>query len=136
METLKCVPEIYWNSNDNLKFMPRPRILKSHEYCDPRYPKVIYIVRDVRSVILSYYKLSIQADTVSPQTTYADFTRSFLCGELDGYGSWQDNVRSWKCNRGYDAEFFCLIRYEDLHDNGINTLRKMANFIGLNCTDF
>ena len=35
--------------------IPRPRIIKSHECFDPRYPRVIYIVRDPRDVALSQY---------------------------------------------------------------------------------
>jgi len=34
------------------------RIIKSHEYFDPRSKKVIYIVRDPRDVALSYYDFS------------------------------------------------------------------------------
>jgi len=35
--------------------MPRPRIIKSHQYFDPRYKRVIYVVRDPRDVPLSQY---------------------------------------------------------------------------------
>ena len=42
-------------SKRELLKMPRPRILKSHQYFDPRFPKVIYIVRDPRDVLLSGY---------------------------------------------------------------------------------
>ena len=35
--------------------MPRPRIIKSHQYFDPRYKRVIYVVRDPRDVALSQF---------------------------------------------------------------------------------
>jgi len=37
----------------HLARMPRPRIIKSHQYFDPCYRRVIYIVRDPRDVLLS-----------------------------------------------------------------------------------
>lgn len=133
--TLKRVPEIYWHTNDQLKLFQRPRIIKSHEYFDPRYQKTIYIVRDVRSVIVSYYNYLVEGGHVSPECTYAEFTRSFLQGELDEFAPWQDNVRSWVCVRGNDFKRFCLIRYEDLHSRDINALRKICDFIGIERTD-
>src|ERR671925_279845 len=49
------VPEIYlWRDRD-LRKLSRPRILKSHEYFDPRYKKTIYIARDPRDVAVSVY---------------------------------------------------------------------------------
>src|SRR5467141_466425 len=39
----------------DLERAARPRLIKSHQYFDPRYPKVIYIVRDPRDVVLSEY---------------------------------------------------------------------------------
>jgi hypothetical protein len=35
--------------------MPRPGIIKSHQYFDPRYKRVIYVVRDPRDVALSQF---------------------------------------------------------------------------------
>src|SRR5262245_12913126 len=38
------VPDIYQNHNKVLLKIPRPRLIKSHEYFEPRYKKVIYVV--------------------------------------------------------------------------------------------
>ena len=40
------VPDIYAESKMTLKKTPRPRLIKSHECFDPRYRRVIFIVRD------------------------------------------------------------------------------------------
>jgi hypothetical protein len=47
------IPDIYTSSKRHLKKLPRPRMIKTHEYFDPRYKKVVYIVRDPRDVALS-----------------------------------------------------------------------------------
>jgi len=47
------IPDTAVISSRALKHIPRPRVIKSHNYFDHRYPKVIYIVRDPRDVALS-----------------------------------------------------------------------------------
>src|SRR5437868_10954354 len=49
------IPDIYLHSQESLCRMSRPRVLKSHEPFDPRYKKVIYVVRDPRDVAVSRY---------------------------------------------------------------------------------
>src|ERR1700679_2893267 len=49
------VPDPGATTKRRLHNMPRPRIIKSHECFDPRYPRVIYIVRDPRDVAVSQY---------------------------------------------------------------------------------
>src|SRR5215469_6269647 len=51
----RLIPDCEAQSSRYMKRASRPRIIKSHEYFDPRYKKVIYIVRDPRDVALSYY---------------------------------------------------------------------------------
>src|ERR1700752_3256978 len=51
----RLIPDTSSISNRALKRIARPRVIKSHEYFDHRYPKTIYIVPDPRDVALSYY---------------------------------------------------------------------------------
>jgi hypothetical protein len=44
----------------DLERASRPRILKSRQYFDPRYPKLIYVVRDPRDVVVSEYYFDIK----------------------------------------------------------------------------
>lgn len=125
------VPDIYCQSNRFLKQLPAPRFLKSHEYFDPRYQKIIYIIRDVRSVVVSYYHFMVERGKMEPTTSFHDFTKRFLNGELDAFGSWQDNVASWIYTRGIDKARFLLIRYEDLHHDTASALKRVASFLNL-----
>src|ERR1700731_2244023 len=47
------VPSIYEHSDRKLR--SKPRLIKSHESFDPRYPRVIHVVRDPRDVAVSLY---------------------------------------------------------------------------------
>jgi hypothetical protein len=124
------VPDIYQNSNKKLLQLGTPRILKSHEYFDPRYKKVIYIVRDPRDVLISYYFHHLKFNKIDEKFNISEFARLFILGELDPFGSWGENVASWKFTRDNDAGFL-LIRYEDLKSNTRNELVKVANFLGI-----
>lgn len=129
------IPSIYWECNDTLNTFPRPRVLKSHEYFDPRYPKVIYIVRDVRSVILSYYHFQLKRQFIKPEVTLSEFSKRFISGQVDNFGTWRENVTSWIKVRGTDHKRFCLIRYEDLKFRGKETLGEIASFLDIECSD-
>src|SRR5271163_2666342 len=67
------VPDIYGASKNTLKKSPRPRLLKSHECFDPRYRRVIYVVRDPRDVAVSAYHYDRKCRNISddfPVETY------------------------------------------------------------------
>jgi hypothetical protein len=49
------IPDPEWQSRRTLKECPRPRVIKSHHPFDPRYKKVIFIVRVPRDIVLSQH---------------------------------------------------------------------------------
>lgn len=126
------VPDIYKHGDTELLSFDQPRYLKSHEYFDPRYPKVVYIVRDPRSILVSYYNYEMRwATRFGPETSYYDFAKVFVSGELNAFGSWQQNVLSWLGVYRNNPERLCYIRYEDLLSNGQETLTRVSSFLGL-----
>ncbi len=46
----RLLPDMYIHSDRDMRSMPHPRVIKSHECFDPRYKRVVYIVRDPRDV--------------------------------------------------------------------------------------
>src|SRR5271154_1316263 len=92
----ELIPDPEALSKRHLKFLPRPRILKSHQYFDPRYQKVIYIVRDPRDVVLSEYYFDIKRRAISDDYPLQQFVSRFVRGELNhSYGTWGENAASW-----------------------------------------
>ena len=124
------IPDVYKNTRRHLESIPRPRFLKSHEYFDPRYKKVIYIVRDPRDVAVSYYHYHLKKRAIKDGYPMDRYVARFISGELDAYGSWKENVTSWLATRqGTDG--FLLLRYEAMLQQPTHELAKTASFLGL-----
>jgi len=128
----KLIPDTSSQSNRALKSTPRPRIIKTHEYFDHRYRKVIYIVRDPRDVALSYYDFQrkyMQIDDAFPLEQYVE---DFVQGRLISidWGTWAENVSSWIYTRGKSKNFL-LLRYEDMMQDTTRELTRIAQFFGI-----
>jgi Sulfotransferase domain len=124
------IPDVYKNTQKELRRVPRPRILKSHEYFDPRYKKVIYIVRDPRDVVISYYHFHLKKGIIPDGYPLEQYVSRFVAGEIDAFGSWRENVASWLATR-YGTANFLLLRYESMLDQTAHELAKIAAFLGI-----
>jgi hypothetical protein len=128
----RLIPDTSSQSNRALKATARPRIIKTHEYFDHRYPKVVYIVRDPRDVALSYYDFQrkyMQIEDAYPLERYVD---DFVTGKLISadWGTWSENVASWLYTRGKRSEFL-LLRYEDMTSDTARELARVSTFLGI-----
>ena len=66
-----------------------------------RYPKVIYIVRDPRDVVLSEYYFDIKRRAIADDFPLDQFVSRFVRGELNHpYGTWGENTATWFYARG------------------------------------
>jgi hypothetical protein len=128
----KLIPDTSSQSNRALKATPRPRIIKTHQYFDHRYPRLIYIVRDPRDVALSYYDFQrkyMQIPDDYPLDRYVD---DFVAGRLISadWGSWKENVASWIYTRG-KRDSLLLLRYEDIMSDTAKELGRIAAFFNI-----
>lgn len=155
------VPDIYGASKNMLKKTPRPRLIKSHECFDPRYRRVVYIVRDPRDVALSAYHYDRKVKNIGddfPPDTYVS-TRFMKTDEY--FGTWGEHAGSWLVNsknvfhlarlkNGFlgtmgswgenvmswlgargHGREFLLVRYEDLLEDTHREMTRIAEFLGL-----
>lgn len=106
----------------------KPRIFNSHDYFDPRFKKVIYMVRDPRDVLTSLYFYLTSLGTIKKNYSKSQFVKRFLEGEFDAnFGSWNENVGSWiNIN---DKNKIIIIKYEDLKKNSYKEINKICKFL-------
>jgi hypothetical protein len=126
------IPDTSSQSNRALKRTPRPRIIKTHEYFDHRYPKTIYIVRDPRDVALSYYDFQRKYRQIEDKFPLERYVDDFVKGRLISrdWGTWGENVASWIYTRGKRPDFL-LLRYEDMMKDTTHELTRIARFLGI-----
>ena len=127
----ELIPDPEVLSKKHLNRVSRPRFIKSHQYFDPRYPRVIYIVRDPRDVVLSEYHFDIKRGLIDESYPIQRFVQSFVAGEVHHpYGTWGENVASWLYVRQNDPRFL-LVRYEALQTQGMREMKRIAEFLGM-----
>lgn len=87
--------------------------------CPARWSRLVYLVRDGRSTLCSYYHM---------QTELGNFQGSFeafLWSTQSHYGSpWSEHVLSY-----VDNPAVYLLQYEDLHKRPLETLRHLAAWL-------
>lgn len=106
-----------------------PYIVKSHSEFDGRYAKVIYIVRDVRDVAISFYfyhKKTVPEYDLS----FDQFLQHFCAGGI-WPGNWDEHVNGWLNRKDEIKNGVLIIKYEDLHSHTGRTMRKIMKFLGI-----
>ena len=151
----RIVPDIYVAGVNQIRSSVPPRVFKSHEAFDPRYKRVIYIVRDPRDVAVSSYHFARKGRHIEDNFPLDTYVSTLFLGRDHTYGNWGEHVGSWLVStsnvsqmigrqglpqkstefgaRGHGRQFL-LLRYEDLLENTEVELRKVAGFLGLKAT--
>lgn len=128
----RVIPDATALSNRAMKRAPRPRIVKTHEYFDPRYRKAVYLIRDPRDVAASMYQFRRKNRLIEdgyPIERYV--SERFIPGDLDV--SWAEHVGSWLGARRKHPGFL-LVRYEDLQRDVSTELVRIGKFLGVEAT--
>ena len=126
----QLIPDPTSTNKRDFDRMQRPRIIKSHECFDPRYPRVIYIVRDPRDVVVSQYHYHRKIRKIENDSPMEKFVTRFLAGETCPHGSWGQNVITWLATSEGDPRFL-LLRYEDMVADAARELAKVGAFLNL-----
>lgn len=105
------------------------RLIKTHEPYRPCYQRAIYIVRDVRDVVVSYYfhQQRVRGSTQE----FGEFVRAFCEGRVDGYGTWAAHVGSWLDSPLAGRGGLLVLRYEDIRLQAAGQLGKICEFLKL-----
>lgn len=127
----RIFPDMYRCSEKFLNSLPNPRYIKSHHPYDKRFNKVIYVVRDPRDVVISYYYWNVKFNNFEDtQENFDEFFEDFVTGRIRDFGTWSHNVESWINKCSANGEKFFLLRYEDLKTNTREIIVDILTFLG------
>jgi estrone sulfotransferase len=109
------------------------RLISTHEQYRTEYKKAIYLVRDVRDVVLSAYAVEKGMGLFGYPGLNAleSYLVPFLAGEAIPFGSWQDHVRSWLGSSLASNGNLLVIRYEDMREDPAGILARVLTFLGI-----
>jgi hypothetical protein len=125
----KIVPDIH-KSLKEIPSMKDVRIMKYHQPFFEYFPRTIYIVRDGRDALVSYYHYNL--DSGQFEGTFGEFLESPIHLR---FGSWQEHVSKAMEKRLRFPDRILFLRYEDMLANLPANIRKIAKFCDLTVTD-
>lgn len=105
-----------------------PRFFLCHAAYDPALPAVVYVLRDPRDTLLSYwhYQRFLKKGFDQPLADYLRAGDHWPC-------DWDAHVASWLLPERHPN--LLAVRYEDLHADAAGALRAVLGLAGLARTD-
>ncbi|QDV45878.1 Sulfotransferase domain protein [Stieleria neptunia] len=119
------VPDVHANTH---YFRHRDRcFLKTHEPPKAQHRNVIYVMRDGREAMLSYYHmLKNMGQDISHESVFSGKL------QIQG-GQWHEHVAAWESNP-FGANIL-WIRYEELKSDKLTQLKRICEFLDLKRSD-
>lgn len=119
------IPDIHDSRDVKPLAMPFPgfRVMKSHSNLNPYYKNVVYVIRDPRDVMVSYYHFMRGLGAFNG--TISDFIHS----EKYGIHAWVKHSNGWWESSPASLPFI-LIKFEDLQKDAAGQLIRLYEFIG------
>ena len=105
------------------------RLIKTHEPYRKQYQKAIYLVRDVRDVVLSEFAYQKALGWISDD--FDRFLREFLRGEVNPFTPWRQHVPGWVDSPLVGTSNFLLIKFEDMRRNTEQVVNDVLDFLGV-----
>jgi hypothetical protein len=118
----ELVPDVHFKRF--YKRFATPMFFKSHELPRPAHRRVVYLLRDGRDAMVSYYHFNRVL-----LGRRVDLRRMIVEGEHVHPCKWHEHVNAWRANP-YGAEMI-TIRYEDLRTDPVAELRRFCTFAGV-----
>jgi hypothetical protein len=115
----EIVPDVH--AKDFYKRFYSRMFFKTHHLPNPKYKKVIHLIRDGRDVLVSYHHYG----KLNKKKGFS-YEEMVLKGEGMWPCLWHEHAQAW-LNNPYKAEIL-TIRYEDLINDTQNEMKKVATF--------
>lgn len=130
------VPVVHVDDSAIAKYghLPDPRFFRNEMPLYPRfYPRVLYLMRDPRAVLVSYYHM-YRAFFGDAERSFEDFLGEYLTygGIRDWYPTerWDQQVLRWMHRAERDPRVM-IVRYEEMVRDRRATLEAIARFSGI-----
>jgi len=111
------------------------RLIQTHQRWRREYKKAIFLVRDVRDIVLSDYAWDESLDLTKHHdvTSLEDYLLPWLRGatQTPGAGSWQEHLTSWLDSPLTNNGNLLVIRFEDMRRDTEDVLARMVEFLGV-----
>lgn len=120
------VPEIskqaLYNGAD-FESLPSPRIMRSHSLRKRHFPNVIYLLRDGRDVLVSYYYHFLKFNNFKGNLS------EFISSDVRKT-EWHDHVTSWLFTDPHIPNLY-ILRYENMIYDPLFEIRRLLSFVRL-----
>lgn len=110
------------------------RLIKTHDRFHGACRRAVYLVRDIRDVILSEYRWELRDGVDRTLDEHIDLAlRDRLPTNL--FGSWRDHVMFWLDSAPARRGDLLLLKFEEFRQDPHGELRKILAFLGIDATD-
>ena len=106
------------------------RLIKTHERYCRKYRRAIYIVRDVRDVLLSSFSREAAMDLLDTQAIDR-YIEPFMQGKMSRWGAWQDHIEEWLNSPLAGNGNLLLLRFEDICNDVEAAMSRALTFLGM-----
>ncbi|KAK6179578.1 hypothetical protein SNE40_011905 [Patella caerulea] len=122
--------------------IPSPRTMCTHRYRAelPRNLtdlkcKIILLIRNPKDVCVSYFNFLREIKSIEYEGSFSDFISLFKSGDVI-FNSWDSHFLQWKTFKYENPNYpIYTVRYEDLKKTPVEEIKKMADFLGIECTE-
>ncbi|XP_026803620.3 sulfotransferase 1C1 [Pangasianodon hypophthalmus] len=124
---------------DLIKTMKPPRFIKTHlpiqlvpEGFWENKCKVIYVARNAKDNLVSYYHFDRMNLTQPEPGSWGEYLQKFMKGKL-GWGSWYDHVKGYWKER--EKKNILYLFYEDMKENPRREIVRIMRYLDLSLSD-
>jgi estrone sulfotransferase len=126
----RIIPEIGVHGHARPLFdQGRGRVIKTHETYRREYGRAIYIVRDVRDVMLSSFARETALDVLHIDNL-DEYVRPFMRGEMTRFGSWQEHVEGWMNSPLAKRGDLLVLSFEEMRQGLESAVARCLEFLG------